>query len=173
MKRRFELSDIPKFAEKYNAEDDKFVEDIDPIVWGQGYLTREQLFILCKWKSQRRPELAKDNSEDFVKEVTRFALSTADERARIESLRILDGVDYPTASGILHWFHRDEYPVLDFRVVHTLGFPRRKTYTFKFWQRYLDEWRKVLSQARELHPKLTHRAFDRALWQYDKERHIK
>jgi hypothetical protein len=56
-----------------------------------------------------------DGDEDYVAEITRFAFTTECERARVESLTLLDGVSWPTATVILHLFHSDPYPILDFR----------------------------------------------------------
>ena len=144
-----------------------------PKVRREGYLTREQLFTLCQWKSPRRSERAKNNSEIFVREVTQFALSATDERARIESLTLLDAVEFPTASCILHWFHSEQYPILDFRALTSLQIRQPKIYTFKFWRSYVDGWRKLLLDARKISATVTPRMFDQALWQHDKDRKLR
>jgi hypothetical protein len=44
------------------------------------------------------------------KEVASITLTAASERVRIETLTILDGVSWPTASVILHFFHQKHSP---------------------------------------------------------------
>ena len=87
----------------------------------QGYLTLEQLKEICEWKTPRSRKKVKDNSEEYVRTISSFSLSTNDERSRIESLTLLDGVRWPTASVILHFCHRDPYPILDFRALDSFG----------------------------------------------------
>src|SRR5262249_44838739 len=99
---RFQLSSVPTIGRRYSYSLEPSVIAIVPIVRRQGYLTTDQLFTLCRWKSQRRAGRVWNNSACFVEEITRFALSATDERARIEPLTLLDAVEYPTASCILH-----------------------------------------------------------------------
>jgi hypothetical protein len=166
---RFQLSDIPAIAARYSYPDEPSVSALVPVVRGQGYLTRDQLFTLCRWKSQRSAGRVSRNSASFVEEVTRFALSAADERARIESLTLLDAVEYPTASCILHWFHGDAYPIIDFRAIWSLQLSQTPPYSFEFWQSYCEGWRELLSQAHRLSAVVTPRLFDQALWQHSYE----
>lgn len=165
----FALSEVPTIAANYSYPDELSVAALVPIVRRNGYLTKDQLFILCKWKSKRRAKRAKKNSPQFVEEITRFALSATDERARIEPLALLDAVEYPTASCILHWFHLEPYPILDFRALESLRIPKPKIYTFEFWQSYVIGWRKLLSEAQKISANVTPRMFDQALWQFSKE----
>jgi len=148
MTTRFPLSEVTTTAARYSHPLEASVLALVPIVRRQGFLTRDQLFTLCRWKSQRRPGLARKNSTSFVEEVTRFALSATDERARIESLTLLDAVEYPTASCILHWFHSDPYPIVDFRAIWSLQLSQTPPYSVEFWQSYCEGWRELLSQAR-------------------------
>jgi hypothetical protein len=137
----------------------------------QGSLTRAQLKTLCEWKSKRRAGDVMNNSPEFVEEITRFALSAQVERSRIESLTLLDGVAYPTASAILHWFHPNPYPILDIRALWSLRLKAKPPYAFDFWQKYVQGWRELLRRAqRECSPaKVTPRMLDKALWMYSKE----
>jgi|GEM_PF-4284513 len=61
------------------------------------------------------------NPEEFVREITTFCFSAAYEESKIGSLILLKGVQYPTASVILHFCVSDTYPILDFRAVWSLG----------------------------------------------------
>jgi len=97
---------------------------------------------------------------------TRFALSTPSERLRIESLTLLHGVAYPMASVILHFCHRDPYPILDVRALWSLGTEEPSSgYTFDFWLRYTTTCRDFAAAAG-----CDLRTLDRALWGYSKAR---
>jgi hypothetical protein len=171
MKPRFQLSQIPEIAARYAYPRERSVEVLVPVVRRQGYMTRHELTTLCHWKSPRSAGHVSKNSRRFVEEITRFALLTTDERARIESLTLLDAVDYPTASTILHWFHRDPYPIVDFRALWSLRLSERPPYSFPFWQSYVLRWRSILRQAqRRCAPVVvTPRLLDKALWSYSDE----
>lgn len=167
---RFQLSEVPTIAARYSSSPhESSVAALVPVVRRQGYLTSEQLFTLCRWKSPRRAGRVRQNSASFVEEVTRFALSATDERARIEPLTLLDAVGYPTASCILHWFHSDPYPIVDVRAIWSLQLSQGPSYSFEFWQSYCGGWRELLSQARSVSALVTPRLFDQALWQHSYE----
>jgi hypothetical protein len=166
---RFQLSDIPAIGARYSYPHELSVIALAPVIRRQGYLTRDQLFTLCRWKSQRSAARVRSNSPGFVEEVTRFALSAADERARIESLTLLDAVQYPTASCVLHWFHHEPYPFIDFRAIWSLQLSATPPYSFDLWQSYFTGWRGLLSKARQVSTVVTPRLFDQAMWQYSYE----
>ena len=130
-----------------------------------GFLTRKQLYVVARWKAARSAEHVLKNSETYVREVTAFALGAADERARIETLTVLDGVLWPSASVVLHMFHREPYPILDFRALESLGEPVPKQYTFAFWWKYVLHSRKLATKHQ-----LSMRELDRALWQHSAEK---
>ena len=97
-------------------------------------------------------------------EITGFALATEDEGARIQSLTLLDGVSWPTPSVILHLFHRDPYPILDFRALWSLSLDVPVQYGFDFWLLYVRYCRDLAQRAN-----VDMRTLNRALWQYSKE----
>jgi len=68
-------------------------------------MTKDDLRIVARWKAPRSAGHVEGNSEEYVKEITAFALAATNERCRIEILTNLDGVRWPTASVILHFFH--------------------------------------------------------------------
>src|SRR6266404_960262 len=189
---RFPLTQIPEIAGRYAYALEPILTALVPLVQAQGYLTQHQLFQVCHWKSARRPDLANANTPAFVIEITRFALSATDEQARIAPLRLLTGVECPTASAILHWFCHDQYPILDFRAIWSLqvsedpplgcGCWQRwlrqhpnahesPAYCFTCWLSYVTEWRRLLAQAQQDRASIviTPRMFDRALWKYSDE----
>lgn len=105
------------------------------------------------------------NTEEFVREVTKVAFSTHEERLRIGIFTLLRGVSWPTASVLLHFASPDLYPILDFRALWSLGVKKPPSvYTFEFWDAYVSATRRIAS---EYGVKL--RQLDRALWQYSKE----
>jgi hypothetical protein len=134
-----------------------------------GCITLPDLRALCQWKAPRAAGHADKNNEREVQEITRAAFSAGSERVRIEVLQVLHGVEYPTASALLHLWHPDPYPIIDFRALWTLGFEKPKQYKFEYWWEYVVTCRRLLDQAREAHPRLTMRQLDRALWQYSKD----
>ena len=125
------------------ALSDKEVLDLKPRVRQRGYLAKEDLKAVAHWKSPRNAGHVEKNSEDYVAEITQFALTTKCERARVESLTLLDGVSWPTASVILHFFHRDCYPILDVRALWSASGDEPSQYSFEFWWRYVEFCRKT------------------------------
>jgi hypothetical protein len=105
------------------------------------------------------------NQANYVQEVTSIALAAPSERVRIETLTILDGVSWPTASVILHFFHRSRYPILDFRALWSVKLKPPSQYGFDYWWSYVQYCRKLASANH-----VDMRTLDRALWQYSKER---
>lgn len=130
----------------------------------RGYLTKAELRAVAKWKAPRSAGHIEKNSEEFVKEITGFALSTQSERARIESLTLLDGVRWPSASVILHFFHKNPYPILDYRALWSLNTKVPNQYRFNFWMEYVEICRDIAGRNG-----LSMRTLDKALWQYSKE----
>jgi hypothetical protein len=77
---------------------------------------------------------------------------------------LLEGVAYPTASVILHFLHRDPYPILDVRALWSVSADApasERAYGFEFWSAYVDYTRELASQRG-----VSMRTLDRALWQY-------
>ena len=162
---RFEKNEITNIASRYQypiSETDLMA--LKPAVNKRGHLTKDELSTVAYWKAPRSSGHAQKNSEDYVSEITGFAFKTNSERARIESLTILDGVSWPTASVILHLFHRDPYPILDYRALWSVSLEVPGQYTFSFWWSYVEFCRSLAASA-----KLDMRTLDRALWQFSKE----
>jgi len=131
------------------------------------YLDKPTFIALRKWKSTMGLKTAEKNSPEFVEEATRFALSAKTEEARVEVLRTLKGVDYPVASVILHFAFPDQYSILDFRAIESLGWdaPKHQAYDFQYWMRYTFRIREIASQTG-----LPIRTIDKALWEYSKQK---
>ena len=162
---RFPLNDIVMIADRYEySVSETDLMHLIPEVLKRRYLTKDELQRVAYWKSPRSAGHAGKNDEVYVTEVTRFALSTKSERARIQSLTLLDGVSWPTASVLLHLFHGDPYPILDFRALWSLHLEVPAHYGFGFWWPYVEFCREVATTAG-----VNMRTLDRALWQYSKE----
>jgi len=162
---RIPLPQVVLWAARYDASQDGLIEsDIAPRARKRGWLSKPDFLSLARWKSPRSQTRCVSNSEDYIKAVTQTALSTQDERLRVEVLTLLQGVSWPTASVILHFAHKDPYPILDVRALWSVGVETPPSaYTFDFWQQYTKFCRALAVKS-----KVTMRALDRALWQYSK-----
>lgn len=163
---RFSPIEIPYWAGRYPIETDYEVETvIAPRVQERGYYTGSELAKVCYWKTPRSKKLIAANSEDSVSNITRFSLSTSDERQRIEGLLMLIGVGWPTATVLLHFGFLNLYPIHDYRALWSLGIDEsEKLHRFSFWQEYTIYCRWLASEVG-----VSLRTLDRALWQYSKE----
>lgn len=164
MQLRFPEAEIPLWASRYAyARKEPELLSLRPSVQQHGYLTKDQLTLLAQWKSPRSSPRVERNTEQYVQEITGFALQAKDERSRIEALTLLDGVLWPTASVILHLFHAEPYPLLDYRAVWSVQAAQPQCYTFPFWWQYVLFCRSVSNSSGA-----DMRTLDRALWQFSK-----
>lgn len=164
MELRFPEDEINLWANRYSyPRQESRLLSLRDRVQEVGYLTKAQLSLLAQWKSPRSAGRAERNSEEFVREITAFVLSARNERSRIEPLILLDGVLWPTASVILHMFHKDKYPILDFRALWSISIDKPYNYTFSLWWQYVQFCRDVAEKNQ-----VDMRTLDRALWQYSK-----
>jgi hypothetical protein len=126
---------------------------------------REEFVAVCRWKTPRSgPRVAMNSAED-VEQATGIALSEqTGERERMEVLRGLHGVEWPTASVLLHLGYPERYPILDKRALLALGVRPPAAYSFRFWQQYVAACREIAEQAN-----VDGRTLDQALWQWSKE----
>jgi hypothetical protein len=162
---RFPIAEVEAFADRYSYADDSIVlEKIGPAAKEQRYLTRQQLLELAHWKSPRIVPKCGKNDAEFVEEVTGKALQSKHERFRVEALRMLNGVDWPMASVILHFCHGDRYPILDYRALWSLRVHPVPRYSYALWEEYTKVTRELAAEAG-----VSMRVLDRALWQYSKE----
>jgi hypothetical protein len=165
---RFPLSEIRYWAGEYsysssNAEPPLL--RLKPRIRRSRRLTKDQLVEICRWKATRSAGNALRNDPAYVERITALSFSTSNERARIELLTLLDGVGWPTASVILHFFHKGRYPILDYRALWSLRAKPPRKYTFDFWWRYTLYCRGIAGKA-----SVRMRTLDKALWQYSQER---
>lgn len=163
-KLRFPENEIPTWAEKYQFGTDELPGEVGRFARSNGFLDRDNLFQICNWKSSRKAASANENSDDTVKELTKFAFSTVDEYLRIASLTLLKGVMWPTASVILHFCVSDRYPILDVRAIWSLSEEKPSYYSFEYWQNYMSVCQEIADRNQ-----ITVRYLDKALWQYSRE----
>lgn len=162
---RFPKADIPYWASQYDDD------DVSPAKAGgaarkRGYLTRAEFMKLTRWKTPRTQPSCAKNDEAFITDVTGVALSTSNERLAIESLTLLDGVSWPTASVILHFCSLRKYPILDYRALWSLRSDAKpEDYCFPLWWEYVEATRKLSDDLN-----VTMRTVDRALWTFSKKK---
>jgi hypothetical protein len=165
---QFPAEQVPAFAARYAYEDDSEVIAIGRAARERGHYTLEEFVKVCRWKTARSAPLVALNSAESVEAATRAALSeTSSERDRMKALRSLPGVDWRTASVLLHLAYPERYPILDVRALHALGAPVPTTFSFRFWEAYVAEYRRLVELAG-----VDGRTFDRALWQWSKEQDV-
>jgi hypothetical protein len=121
----------------------------------RGYLTRDELEKVCRWKSARAIRLIRNNSTARVRAATQRALATRSERGRLEALRTLDGVSVPMASAILMLLDSRRYGVIDIRVwqlLYALGEVTKKSngvgFNFNNWYQFLMKLRYFAKKLR-------------------------
>ncbi|MGE5277768.1 MAG: hypothetical protein ACM3SU_12290 [Acidobacteriota bacterium] len=162
---RFPVRQVARWAAAFSDPDDAGIERLAARARRRGCITKADFLRLAAWKTSRSRRRVERNTESFVRAVTRTAMATPEERLRIEVLTLLDGVDWPTASVILHFCHREPYPVLDYRALWSLGVEKPPAYNFPFWRDYTLACRSLAARA-----SCSMRELDRALWQFSKEK---
>ena len=162
---RLKPDQILQYAANYNySKNEVDLTEFRQEILARGNLTKNDLQRVAKWKAPRSAGHVRKNSEEYVKAVTSLAFQTDDERLRIESLTLLDGVGWPSASVILHFYHSDRYPILDFRALWSLSLEVPHQYSFDFWWDYT-----VICRSLTIEHQIDMRTLDKALWQYSKE----
>jgi hypothetical protein len=166
---RFPASEMAAWAKTYRAEmpeaERVLIAEVAPEARGRGWLTKDEFLSICRWKSPRSQTRCRCNDEAFIRAATTIALVTDNERLRIEVLRLLDGVEWPTASAILHLVHVGRYPLLDRRALWSAGLDAEPRHDFPLWWAYTDFCRQLADESGE-----TMRDVDRALYQFSVKR---
>lgn len=166
-KLRFPEGHIPRWADQYSytANDGEMKDVIRPNVLDRGYLEKNEFLSICEWKTKRSKSRVASNDQFTIRTITRAALATKDERIKMNLLRTLVGVEWPTASTLLHFCDKRPYPILDYRALWSVGYSKPPSYTMDFWLDYLRFTRRLAKRLRQ-----NIRTVDRALWQYSKKR---
>ncbi|MEI7899627.1 MAG: hypothetical protein WCK89_05205 [bacterium] len=173
---RFPLSDLPSLSSRYiegmNPRDRRLTATIEQAVFpsyrGKGYLTKDEFLTVCAWKTPRTSKWCGTNEEEVIREVSALVFTTKSEVLRIQSWTMLAGVKWPTASVFLHFLYADQYPILDYRALWSLGIPKPPPYTFSFWMEYVTCCRALAQKTN-----VSMRVLDQALWKYSQENQTK
>lgn len=139
---------------------------------GRGYLSKAELFDLCRVKSTRRAKEACKNTESDVNAITKLSFTVEREEVRIGLLCSLTGVLVPTASCILSWTFPKKWAVIDQRAWRSLFdagvFDRRANGTPLRPAEWVDYCKAVDVIADAL--SLTPQRVDRLLYALDKSK---
>ena len=159
-------NNIIQYAKLYDKQwkgtnDEEIEKRYKGILQKRRYLTRDEFIETGMWKSKRPKRWYYKNSNSDVHQCTKKSFSAQDEEKRIDELFKLYGVGYPVASVLLHFAFPDEYSILDFRALWSLGWPQPSNYDFLFWIKYSQKLRTL---SKKLH--LPIRTIDKALWKY-------
>ncbi|HEX4825090.1 MAG TPA: hypothetical protein VFV19_12350 [Candidatus Polarisedimenticolaceae bacterium] len=161
---RFAPSQLKALAARFPALADDPVLAIAGRARARGYLTKREFMALGDWKTPRSRPRRAGNTAAVVHEATRLALGATSVELKIGILRTLEGVEWPTASVILHLCDRAPFPILDVRALWSAGLHGTPRYTTALWVEYVTFTRGLARRAR-----VSMRDVDRALWQYSKE----
>ena len=161
---------IENLANEYVTEGDNKYRDQRAFEAGQrivaGETTMENLAIIFEWKTRNRgrSRLEKNKESKEVTDALTLATSAKSPRSAIAVLCGLHGVDIPVASAIMTCIRPNDFTVIDFRALETLGC-HKYTMRLNFYLEYLDY---CIERAKELGINL--RTLDRALWQSSAKR---
>ena len=168
MNLRFSESEIGYWADQYTErqrEKDRTKEqhliDLKPEVLRRGCLTKEELHKIAHWKSPRRAALTLENTDAFIKEVTKSAFTATDDWTKLLTLTQLQGIGQPTASAILHLFDKKQYPILDIHALWSVGLAWTARTAYPFWLEYIQFCRDIANRTC-----VSMRKLDRALWKF-------
>lgn len=164
---RFAPDRIAYWAARYSYADDAEIEELGRRSRSAGYFEKAAFITICRWKSPRIIPRCEENSEEFVRAVTKAALCSPCEEFRIKAPTLLRGVGWRVSSVLLHLGHQELYPIIDFRTLWSLGWDldaERDDYDFEFWWSYVQFCRNAATKH-----DVSMRVLDRALWQYSKE----
>ena len=164
-KLRFPISEVGYWSKRDDYPPDTTVADMATKVRAQGFLTHAQLMDVVNWKAPRSRRHAARANPNLVVEATRIMFSTPHEELRIGVPSLILGVGTPMASVLLHFFHADPYPIIDYRALWSLSLEQTYAYyTFGAWWSYVEACRTLSAQAG-----VDMRTLDRALWQFSNE----
>jgi hypothetical protein len=110
----------------------------------RGYLNKNDLVLICRWKSPRAIRHIERNGEEIIREITKAAFKSRSEQKKLALLTQLHGGSVPMASSILMLTNPQRYGVIDIRVwqlLHIMGSVKKNPsgvgFDFKQWYRFL------------------------------------
>jgi len=91
MRLRFPDTEIVHIAQRYRyPREESHLISLKVQVQRVGYVDKSQLRLVARWKAPRSAGHVERNDENYVKEITSWALSAKEERSRIEVLTLLN-----------------------------------------------------------------------------------
>ena len=129
-----------------------------------GYLTRDELHTIARWKSPRRAALTLDNTDTYIQEITENAFTVTDDWTKLLTLTQLQGIGQPTASAILHLYDAGQYPLLDIHALWSVGLSWTTRNSYPFWLEYIEFCRDIANRNG-----VSMRELDRALWKFSSD----
>jgi hypothetical protein len=160
---------LARWVARYEITDEELrVVALAKAAQSRGHLRVSEFRAVCRWKSPRSVHHCEKNPDSLVTEATGVALASHAPEIKIAVLKSLCGVDWPTASMILHLCDKRPFPAIDFRALWSLGFDLPPHYSMEFWTSYIQFSRMLCSETG-----LAIRELDRALWQYSKEMQVR
>jgi hypothetical protein len=163
---QFPVAEIPGLAERFSyPKPDGACLAAGVAAKERGHYMRDELILICTWKTERSKGLVASNSETAIELATGRALRNKDEAKRMDALTSLAGVGVPTGSALFFFAFPDDYPIIDVRALESLGYKSSRTvYPTDFWVEYLLACRRIAGEAG-----VPIRTLDKALWQASKE----
>jgi hypothetical protein len=143
---------------------------LSSVIRKQGFINKMQAVKILKWKSPRPlRHYLKNSDEDFIR-ITKLAFEQEIDRLKIHILTALSGVNFPSASSLLMFYDKDNYPIIDIRVWKQLYYlklveenPRGQNFTLNQWEKYLEIIRQLAIEYN-----ITARQVEKRLFDYDK-----
>ncbi len=161
------INDLQKYIALYDTE--KYLFDVvGPITRKRGYLTFDDFYKICMWKSARQKQRYTKNKQ-IIEKITKDAFLEKDEKEIIKILcDKLEGVGIPTASALLTVVFPEKYAIIDIRCLSVL----REKFKLKIGKYIsLSTWLKYLNTMREISKEndVTPREMDMALFAIHRE----
>lgn len=160
------IENINKYIELYG--EGYLFNVIGPKAKKRGYLSFDDFYEICMWKSARQKKRYMEN-KNTIEKISKRAFAEKDERQKMKILfGGLEGVGIPTASALLTVVYPEEYAVIDIRCLEILRDkfkePLGKSMSVKTWLGYLELMRIWAKEN-----KITPRKLDMALFAMHKE----
>jgi hypothetical protein len=162
---QFPIERVREYAARFDATGDAAALALGRNARARGHYTLDEFVAACRWKTPRSAPLVARNTAQEVEAASRVALDPEKtDGERMQALRGLHGVEWATASVLLHLAYPERFPILDVRALHALGVTGRSSFTARFWEAYVQEFVRLAAAAG-----VDGRTLDHALWQWSKE----
>lgn len=148
MKIDLEIKDILKYARRFDIQkyNDSKIYCMLPQAVKRGYMEKDCLHEVAKfkWKGGRTKDLCAENTEELLKKISAIVFNDKNkfeeknDILRMATLRLLNGVEWPMASTILHFAFPNQYPILDKNTMQAIGSScKPPKYNIELWLDYI------------------------------------